>query len=188
MTAFKASEYCSPTSKGAVLKTGDQITALKDLHVPTAQRYQTDAKGVPNILLQSDDASCFMFTADAYGAAKPRSPKTPLQSRVLDPSVKLVQKLDGVSTPADVRALKKHDGTPLIQSSVSDDDVKAAADSIKTLVDQAHQQSGSQQLLKSFKAATKITTKLAASEGAITRDAQALSFGDFVDDLEGGWH
>jgi hypothetical protein len=146
---------------------------------PTAQWYQTDAKGVLNILMQSDDASCFVFTANAYRAAKPGSPETPLQIPALDPSVKLIQKLDGVSTPDDVRALKKHDGTPLVSPSTSDDDFKAAADSIKTLVDQAHQrQDGTQQLLKSFK----------VSGGAVALDLRSYSFGDFLNDVEGGWH
>ncbi|RFU77335.1 hypothetical protein TARUN_4887 [Trichoderma arundinaceum] len=151
---------------------------------PTAQWYQTDAKGVLNILLQSDDASCFTFTADAYRAAKPGSPETPLQTPVLDPSVKLIQKLDGVSTPGDVRALRKKDGSPLVSPNASDDDVKAAADSIKVLVDQAHQrQDGSQQLFQSFKASARVATS-----GMAAVDARFYSAGDFLDDLEGGWH
>ncbi|KAL6901484.1 hypothetical protein GGI43DRAFT_433631 [Trichoderma evansii] len=141
---------------------------------PTAQWYQTDAKGVLNILMQSDDASCFVFSADAYRAAKPGSTETPLQIPALDPSVKMIQKLDGVSSPDDVRALKKPDGTPLVSPSASDSDVQAAANSIKTLVDQAHQrQNDGQQSLKSLK----------ISEGAV-----AFSVGDFVNDIEGGWH
>ncbi|KAK0757264.1 hypothetical protein N5P37_009982 [Trichoderma harzianum] len=120
---------------------------------PTGQWYQTDAKGVLNIQLQSDDASCFVFSADSYRAAKPGSPETPLQNPLLDPSVKVIMKLDNVQTPEDVRALKKQDGTPLIPSNASDDDVKSAAASIQALVDQTRQNQGdSQQLLKSFKA------------------------------------
>ncbi|PNP58955.1 hypothetical protein THARTR1_01203 [Trichoderma harzianum] len=149
---------------------------------PTGQWYQTDAKGVLNIQLQSDDASCFVFSADAYRAAKPGSPETPLQNPLLDPSVKVIMKLDNVQTPEDVRALKKKDGTPLIPSDASDDDVKSAVESIQALVDQTRQNQGdSQQLQKSFKAVSLV----AASGGATAHGVRAFSIGGTLKDL---WH
>ncbi|KAL7948582.1 hypothetical protein V8C42DRAFT_363071 [Trichoderma barbatum] len=147
---------------------------------PTGQWYQTDAKGVLNIQLQSDDASCFVFSADAYRAAKPGSLETPLQAPVLDPSVKVIMKLDGVQTSEDVRALKKKDGTPLVPSSASDDDVKGAVESIKVLVDQARQGQGdSQRVLNSFKARSLVAT----SGGEMARGMQAFSIEDTFKDL-----
>lgn len=149
---------------------------------PTGQWYQTDAKGVLNIQLQSDDASCFIFSADAYRAAKPGSPETPLQNPLLDPSVKVIMKLDNVQTPEDVRALKKKDGTPLVPSDASDDDVKSAVESIQALVDQTRQNQGnSQQLLKSFKAVSLV----AASGGEIAHGVRAFSIEGTLKDL---WH
>ncbi|UKZ82559.1 hypothetical protein TrVFT333_010350 [Trichoderma virens FT-333] len=124
----------------------------------------------------------FPFSADAYRAAKPGSPETPLQTPVLDPSVKVITKLDNVQTPADVRALKKKDGTPLVPSNASDDDVKAAVNSIQVLVDQAHQRQGdSQQLLKSFKAVSLVAT----SGGESALGLRSFSVGDTLKDA---WH
>lgn len=149
----------------------------------TGQWYQTDAKGVLNIQLQSDDASCFVFSANAYRAAKPGSPETPLQNPDLDPSVKLILKLDGVSTPGDVRALKKKDGTPLVPASASNDDVKGAAAAIKVLVDQTKlPQSENQQLRKSVKA---IAGLVVASGGLAANAVRSLSI---VDTAKDWWH
>ncbi|KAL7934280.1 hypothetical protein V8C35DRAFT_327196 [Trichoderma chlorosporum] len=146
---------------------------------PTGQWYQTNAKGVLNIQLQSDDASCFVFSADAYRAAKPGSPETPLQTPVLDPSVKMIMKLDDVQTPEDVRALKKKDGTYLVPSNASDDDVKSAVTSIKGLVDQTRQNQGkNQQLLQSFKAFS-----LSAASGREMDHFVKFSIGGTLKDL-----
>lgn len=153
---------------------------------PTPKWYQTDAKGVLNIMFQNDDdATCHQFAADAFRPAKPGSPETVLgDNPLLDPSRKLVKKLDGVTTPEDVRALRKPDGTPLVSPDASSEDLKAAADSISVLVEQAHKyHEGSQQHFVSF-----TTTSLESGIRAESTFSLRYSWGDFIDDVEGAWH
>ncbi|KAI8717021.1 hypothetical protein NCS52_00997300 [Fusarium sp. LHS14.1] len=151
---------------------------------PVPQWHQTDAKGVLNIMLQNDDATCHQFAADVFRAAKPGSPETNLEIPILDPSRKMIKKLDGVKTADDVAQLRKPDGTRLVPNA-SHDDLKAAADSISTLVDQAHKfHEGSQQQFSSFR-----VEKLSSGVGgAVPYNAQFFSLGDLVDDLEGAWN
>ncbi|KAF7539729.1 hypothetical protein G7Z17_g12369 [Cylindrodendrum hubeiense] len=171
MHAVASSDDESPLIPGCWLRvssSGVVRSIINGRHAslsPTPQWYQANAKGVLNIMLQNDDATCHQFVADSFRAAKPGSRETSLGNALLDPSKKLIKKLD--------------------VGNVSDDDLKAAADSISTLVDQAHQyHDGNQQEFASFKAAM-----LAPGVGgALPYDAQFFSLGGLIDDIEGAWN
>lgn len=157
---------------------------------PTAQWLQTNARGILNIIMQSDDMACHQFVADAFRAAKQDSREVLLgNSDILDPSKKVAKKLDHVKDPSDLRALRKPDGSPLIDPSASHDDVKAATDSIRTLVDQVH--SFHEKSDKSF-AAHRMTVLSNLEAGSPLQTIELYSFGDFigdiVDGLKDGWH
>ncbi|PYI24824.1 hypothetical protein BO86DRAFT_433701 [Aspergillus japonicus CBS 114.51] len=100
---------------------------------PAADWYQTDAKGVLNILLQTDDATIHQFAADAYRPAQ--KPSQPLSSAaaaaageraltdpMLDPSHKILPKIQDIKTGEQVKNLKKPDGTPLFEKAPDDPD------------------------------------------------------------------
>ncbi|KAM0095802.1 hypothetical protein ACP6JD_000612 [Aspergillus fumigatus] len=107
---------------------------------PTADWHQTDAKGVLNILLQTDDATIHKFAVDAYRPAQaPSKPMATAGERnlmdpVLDPSQKVIPKIEGVQTPADVQNLKKPDGSPLFAKQLEPEDAKGAAAAFQQLV------------------------------------------------------
>ncbi|KAL5592278.1 hypothetical protein FOBRF1_013304 [Fusarium oxysporum] len=150
---------------------------------PTPQWLQTDAKGVLNIMFQNDDTTCHQFAADCFRAAKPGSFEITLEDPILDPSKKMIKKLDNVKTADDVANLRKPDGTPLV-SSASPEDLKAAADSISTLVDQAHKfHENSQSEVLSFSEAMS-----SLDIGRATPYSQLFSFGDLIDDIAGAWN
>ncbi|KAJ8212576.1 hypothetical protein LV164_002350 [Aspergillus fumigatus] len=107
---------------------------------PTADWHQTDAKGALNILLQTDDATIHKFAVDAYRPAQaPSKPMATAGERnlmdpVLDPSQKVLPKIEGVQTPADVQNLKKPDGSPLFAKQLEPEDAKGAAAAFQQLV------------------------------------------------------
>ncbi|PYH40187.1 uncharacterized protein BP01DRAFT_410995 [Aspergillus saccharolyticus JOP 1030-1] len=94
---------------------------------PAAQWYQTDAKGVLNILLQTDDATIHQFAADAYRPAQKPSQslsasagERTLTDPLLDPSHKIIPKIRGIKTADQVVNLKKADGSPLFETAPKD--------------------------------------------------------------------
>ncbi|KAG2019146.1 hypothetical protein GB937_005439 [Aspergillus fischeri] len=107
---------------------------------PTAEWHQTDAKGVLNILLQTDDATIHKFAVDVYRPA--RAPSKPMATAaernlidpVLDPSQKVLPRIEGVKTPDDVQNLKKPDGSPLFAKQLDPEDAKGAVTAFKQLV------------------------------------------------------
>ncbi|KAF7175180.1 hypothetical protein CNMCM7691_006584 [Aspergillus felis] len=107
---------------------------------PTAEWHQTDAKGVLNILLQTDDATIHQFAVDAYRPAQaPSKPMATAAERnltdpVLDPSQKVLPKIESVKTPEDVQNLKKPDGSPLFAKQLDPEDAKGAVTAFKQLV------------------------------------------------------
>ncbi|GIJ91120.1 hypothetical protein Asppvi_010085 [Aspergillus pseudoviridinutans] len=107
---------------------------------PTAEWHQTDAKGVLNILLQTDDATIHKFAVDAYRPAQaPSKPMATAAERnltdpVLDPSQKVLPKIEGVKTPDDVQNLKKPDGSPLFAKQFDPEGAKGAVTAFKQLV------------------------------------------------------
>ncbi|KAF4334795.1 hypothetical protein FBEOM_11362 [Fusarium beomiforme] len=151
---------------------------------PTPQWLQTDTKGVLNIMFQNDDTTCHQFAVDRFRAGSPGSSEgsseMAIEDLVLDPSKKMIKKLDHVKTAEDIANLQKPDGTPLV-SGASPDDLKAAADSISTLVEQAHMfhsNSNSQALPYSNDVSSLDTAPV----------TPYFSFGDLVDDVTGAWH
>ncbi|OJK02615.1 hypothetical protein ASPACDRAFT_57619 [Aspergillus aculeatus ATCC 16872] len=100
---------------------------------PTAEWYQTDAKGDLNILVQTDDATIHQFAAEAYRPAqKPSQSSVSLSSAaaaeraltdpILDPSHKILPKIQDIKTGDQVKNLKKADGTPLFEKTPDDSD------------------------------------------------------------------
>lgn len=157
---------------------------------PTLQWYQTDAKGVLNILLQTDDATIHQFAADAYRPVKAPSTggtgERSLSDPILDPTHKLIPKLEGIRTADDVRGLKKPDGTPLLPQDISDEDAKGAADAFKQLVASAKDlQAKDKVRLQAYHAATTPPEgRAVAAEGVVP-----LGFwGGIGDILEGAWN
>ncbi|XXH03862.1 hypothetical protein Hte_010268 [Hypoxylon texense] len=157
---------------------------------PTAQWYQTDAKGVLNILLQNDDATIHQFAADAYRPAKASSTiatgERNLGDPILDPSRKLVPKIEGVQTADDVRNLKKPDGTPLFPGGISDRDAKGAAEALKQFVACAKdlQAKDTERLHKYHTAIGPRLGRAAVDEGIV-----AFGFWSDVEDFfEGVWN
>lgn len=144
---------------------------------PTAQWHQTDVKGVLNILLETEDATCHQFAADRFRPAKAKASEGErlLTDPILDPSGKVIQKLYGINTAEDIRGLKKPDGTPLLPK-VSDEDAKAAAEAIQVLVKQARQiHKDDKQRMESY-----MTTGF--------ESLPYFTFDDFGDLVVAGWH
>lgn len=157
---------------------------------PTLQWYQTDAKGVLNILLQTDDATIHQFAADAYRPVKAPSTggtgERSLSDPILDPTHKLIPKLEGIRTADDVRGLKKPDGTPLLPQDISDEDAKGAAEAFKQLVASAKNlQAKDKVRLQAYHAAiTSPEGRAVAAEGVVP-----LGFwGGIGDIFEGTWN
>ena len=158
---------------------------------PEPQWYQTDAKGVLNILLQTDDATIHQFAADAYRPAdRPattlsaqRTEERNLSDPILDPTHKLVPKLEGIQTAADVRGLQKPDGTPLLPADISDKDAEGAAVAFQNLIKSAKALQAKDKLrLQTYHAA--IERRNSAAEGIVP-----LGFwGDVADWFEGAWN
>lgn len=106
---------------------------------PTGGWYKTDAKGVLNILLQTEDATCHQFTAERYrpveipGEKSPQNSERLIADPMLDPSEKVVGRLKKIKTEADLRGLRRQDGTPLVGPDVPDSDVSQAAKAFQQL-------------------------------------------------------
>lgn len=102
---------------------------------PTGDWYQTDAKGVLNILLQTEDATCHQFAVERYRPAeipgKSSTGERLIEEPVLDPSEKVVGRLKNIKTEEALRALRRQDGTPLIGEDVSPRDVNLAAEAFQ---------------------------------------------------------
>ncbi|KAI1490630.1 hypothetical protein F5X96DRAFT_678940 [Biscogniauxia mediterranea] len=146
--------------------------------------YQTDAKGVLNILLQTDDATIHHFAADMYRPANASSTKGTgernLSDPILDPTNKVIPKLEGIQTADDVRGLKKPDGTPLLPDDISDGDAKGAAEAFKKLVASAKDvQTKDKVRLQAYHAA------ITSPEGRAVAAEGIVPFG-FWDDI-GDW-
>ncbi|KAI5926244.1 hypothetical protein F4810DRAFT_586578 [Camillea tinctor] len=155
---------------------------------PTPQWYQTDPKGVLNVLLQTDDATIHQFAADAYRPAQGASEKGTernLSDPILDPTYKLVPKLEGIQTADDVRGLKKPDGSPLLPDDISDKDAKGAAEAFKQLVASAKDvQEKDKVRLQAYHAAISPENRAVTAEGIVP-----LGFwGDVGDWFKGAWN
>ncbi|KAI1634144.1 hypothetical protein F4809DRAFT_643774 [Biscogniauxia mediterranea] len=156
---------------------------------PTPQWYQTDAKGVLNILLQTDDATIHQFAADMYRPANASSTKGTgernLSDPILDPTNKVIPKLEGIQTADDVRGLKKPDGTPLLPDDISDGDAKGAAEAFKKLVASAKDvQAKDKVRLQAYHAAiTSPEGRVVAAEGIVPFGF----WGDIGDWFGGAW-
>lgn len=154
---------------------------------PTPQWFQTDTKGVLNIMLQNDDATCNEFCADAWRTHEAGSPETPLREiRILNPARKNVKKLEGVKTAADLRALQAPDGTYMVDGNISVEDANNGATCISTLVDQVHKfyederqkmaQEHHERLWSSFRAGEPLPTGI------------FFTWKDLGDAVSGAWH
>lgn len=150
---------------------------------PTAQWYQTDAKGVLNILLQTEDATCHRFAAERFKPVqKDADGERVLDDTLLDPSVKVVGRLNKIQSEEELRNLRRPDGSPVIGPDVPDDDVKAAAKAFKDLSDRSKDihENGKQ---------WQATYVAAASKAMDYGDIAPLGFwGDIADDIAGAWH
>ena len=165
---------------------GQVRSAINGRHAtlsPTAQWYQTDAKGVLNIVLETKDATCHQFAADAFRSANGGIERA-LGSPLLDPTHKVAKKLEGIKSADDLRALRKPNGEPLIQDNILEEDLKTGAKSIDILIDQIHkfhEQDGA-------KIAAYNMTLSTRSANASLSIGQFDFFGDLVDDVEAIWH
>lgn len=104
----------------------------------TGQWFQTDAQGVLNIVFATEDASCYKLRTEAFRPAKTSETSSSvhlLDVPTLDPTRKIVRRLDGINTEQDLRAAKTQSGELLI-TKASDDDVKKAATAIQLLREQ----------------------------------------------------
>ncbi|KAF7615700.1 hypothetical protein F9C07_2285063 [Aspergillus flavus] len=110
---------------------------------PAGDWYQTDVKGVLNVLLQTEDATCHQFAVQRYrpveipGGKRQRNSERLIEDPVLDPSEKVVGRLKNIQTEDDLRALRRQDGTPLIGPGVPDGDVIRAAQAFQQLSERA---------------------------------------------------
>lgn len=105
----------------------------------TAQWFQTNAQGVLNIVFATKDASCYKVSADAFRPAKTSENSSDvrlLDVPTLDPTRKIVPKLEGINSPQDLRAAKTQTGQLLISNDASNEDVEKGAVAIKLLREQ----------------------------------------------------
>ncbi|RAL09112.1 uncharacterized protein BO97DRAFT_459557 [Aspergillus homomorphus CBS 101889] len=154
--------------------------------------YQTDAKGVLNILLQTDDATIHQFAVDAYRPAEAAAASRQGMQRernladpLLDPTDKILPKLDGVQTEEDVRKLTKPDGS-LLFPDISDENAKGAAAAFSQLTKSAKDiREQDKKRLKAYHA------RIASPEGraaAAAGEIVPLNFWDDVGDwVNGAW-
>ncbi|RAH63727.1 uncharacterized protein BO66DRAFT_476374 [Aspergillus aculeatinus CBS 121060] len=156
---------------------------------PTAEWYQTDAKGVLNILLQTDDATIHQFAAEAYRPAQKPSQSVSLSSAaaaeraltdpILDPSRKILPKIQDIKTGDQVKNLKKADGTPLFEKAPDDPD--GVAKIFQKLVASANDlHAEEKQKLQAYHAAI-------ASPNSSTPVPYGF-WSDIGDALSGAWH
>ncbi|KAF5963542.1 hypothetical protein FBULB1_13337 [Fusarium bulbicola] len=134
-------------------------------------------------MFQNDDTTCHQFAVDRFKAAKQGAPEIVLGDSILDPSKKLIKKLHQVKTAKDVANLRKPDGTLLVHHT-SPEDLKAAADSISTLVGQAQKLSEKVQS-QALSYSEDVSSLDTAPD---TSDSQLFSLGDVADDITGLWH
>ncbi|KAL4984975.1 hypothetical protein BDW68DRAFT_193269 [Aspergillus falconensis] len=159
----------------------------------TPQWYQTDAKGVLNILLQTEDATIHQFAVDAYRPAQPAAfarngphlKERNLTDPLLDPMDKMLPRLEGVETADDVRSMKKPDGS-LMFPEISNENAEGAAAAFSQLVKSAKDvQEENKKRLKTYHAAI-------ASPESHKTDADGLVPLGFFDDVgdwfNGAWH
>ena len=105
----------------------------------TGQWFATNAQGILNILFATKDASCYKVLAEAFRPANTSEDSSAfrlLDAPILDPSLKVVSKLECIKSPQDLRTAKTQTGEMLISTNTSDDDVKKGAAAIKLLRDQ----------------------------------------------------
>ena len=101
----------------------------------TGQWFQTDSQGVLNIIFATEDASCYKLRTEAFRPAK--TSETSNQVRLLDvptldPTRKIVRRLDGIKSEQDLRAARTQSGELLI-TKASDSDIKKGATALQIL-------------------------------------------------------
>lgn len=104
----------------------------------TGQWFQTDAQGVLNIVFATEDASCHKLRTEAFRPAKTSETSDKVRSLdvpTLDPTRKIVRRLDGINSEQDLRAAKTQSGELLI-TKASDSDIRKAATAIQLLREQ----------------------------------------------------
>lgn len=159
---------------------------------PTPEWYQTDAKGVLNILLQTEDATCHQFSVDRFQPVQATSMmrqksssggERALGDPLLDPSEKVVDKLKDIKTEEQLRGLRKSDGTPVVGPDVPADDVKAAVEAFQQLSERALELHSDQKQRQA--------TYMAAISSGQSLGGDIVPFGflsDIGDAFEGAWH
>ena len=103
------------------------------------QWFQTNAQGVLNIIFATEDASCHKVRADAFRPAKSSEDSGEvrlLDVPALDPTCKLVPKLEGINSPQDLRNARTQAGELLISTDTPEKDVEQGAAAIKLLREQ----------------------------------------------------
>ncbi|RHZ62475.1 uncharacterized protein CDV56_108640 [Aspergillus thermomutatus] len=158
---------------------------------PTPQWYQTDAKGVLNILLQTEDATCHLFAAERYrpveipGRKCRRTSEQLLEDPLLDPSEKVVGRLKNIKTEDDLRALRRQDGTALIDTAVPAVDVRLAADAFQKLSERADEIHLDQ---KQRRAAYRMAVRELKGQGTGGDIVPFAWWDDALDWLNGAWN
>ena len=103
---------------------------------PAPKWFQTDSQGVLNVVFATKDASCYKVLIDAFrpaNASEDSSEVRWLNAPVLDPSRKLIPKLEFVNSKDDLRTAKTQTGASLISADATDEDVGKAAAAIVLL-------------------------------------------------------
>lgn len=157
---------------------------------PSGDWYQTDAKGVLNVLLQTEDATCHQFAVQRYrpveipGEKRRSDSERLIEDPLLDPSEKVIARLKNIKTEDDLRGLKRQDGSALIGPDVPTGDVSRAAEAFQQLSDRADEiHLDQKQKYAAYKMAVR-ELKLQAAGGEI---APFGFFGDAWDWITGAW-
>ncbi|KAL1967189.1 hypothetical protein VTN77DRAFT_3480 [Rasamsonia byssochlamydoides] len=148
----------------------------------TGNWFQTDVNGVLNIIFATNDASCHKVYVDLFRPDGDDTVKV-LDAPPLDPSRKVVSKLDNIQSGSDLLAARTQNGKPLLGSDVSADDADKAVEALGLLAKKLRQLDQQD------------TERLAASKAALrsqTLAAHSLPefwfWDDVVDALSDAWH